>query len=364
MSLHTSDPHQNLPTTIRLTSPADIVALLPYLVGYHPADDLQLLTINGDEVDAVLHCPLPEPTDDLTPTVTETVQVLIRNAATQVVLIAHGPGERVTPVMDAFAPALTARGITVLDMIRYENGRCWSYLCRNPACCPPEGIPYDTTSNPAAARAVVAGLVALPDRQAFEQTLRPVQGQDRHTMTAATAAARARAETLLKDTTLDVAYWLGEGLACARRCFEHVRAARAIPADELAWLGVLLTAVSIRDITYTLSREYGTNLAQRLWTEATRRIDPAYAAAPATNLAHLAIRTGQGALARLAANRALDADPDCSFARLILTALQLGIPALTDGITDDLAQTITEHAARHPHTAKPVLPDASAEPTA
>ncbi len=65
-----------------------------------------------------------------------------------------------------------------------------------------------------------------------------------------------------------------------------------------------------------------------LWTDITRRAAPAPApaAAPATLLALTAWRQGQGALASVALDRALAADPHYRLAHLIDHALFHGIP--------------------------------------
>ncbi|GAA4966372.1 hypothetical protein HD597_000099 [Nonomuraea thailandensis] len=344
-------------STIRLRTPADLIAIVPYLIGYRLDQGLVLVALKDDIVTAAIRYDLPEQPPDTNELVRQGVHLLNRNTSPRVALIGYGPGERVTPSMNAFSQALTAQGIDIIDMIRCENGRYWSYLCSNPACCPPDGTPYDADSNHAAAHAVLAGLVALPDQETLRQTLLPVQGQDRAIVTAATAQARARAEAKLTAPGLDDPYWFAEGLQHAKKCYEHTQTGRLIPAEELAWLGVLLTGVLVRDLAYTLHRQYGTDVAPRLWTEVTHRIDPAYAAAPASILAFLALHRGQGTLARIAAERALQAQPNYPFAHLILATLPSGIqPSESDIELDDLAKTITKQAAETPELARPVLP--------
>uniref|UniRef100_UPI003F490979 DUF4192 domain-containing protein n=1 Tax=Nonomuraea sp. CA-252377 TaxID=3240003 RepID=UPI003F490979 len=344
-------------TTIRLRSPADLIAIVPYLIGYRLHQGLVLVTLKDDIVTAAIRYDLPEQPPDTHELLRQGHQLLNRNTSPRVALIGYGPGERVTPYMNAFSHALAEQGIDIIDMIRCENGRYWSYLCSNPACCPPDGTPYDADSNHAAAHAVLAGLVALPDQEALRQTLLPVQGWDREIMTAATAKARARAEAKLTTQDPDDHYWFEEGLQHAKKCYEHAQAGHLIPAEDLAWLGILLTAVLVRDLAYTLHRHYGTDAAQRLWTETTRRIDPAYAAAPASILAFLALHHGQGSLARIAAERALQAQPNYPFAHLILASLPFGIPpSESDVELDNLAKTIIDQAAETPELARPVLP--------
>jgi hypothetical protein len=65
---------------------------------------------------------------------------------------------------------------------------------------------------------------------------------------------------------------------------------------------------------------------QRLWTDLTTLARPGYRAAPATLLAFTAWQGGDGALANVALDQALDDDPDYSIAQLIRDALDAGAP--------------------------------------
>ncbi|WP_327586991.1 DUF4192 domain-containing protein [Nonomuraea sp. NBC_00507] len=180
-------------------------------------------------------------------------------------------------------------------------------------------------------------------------------GSGRDAVKAATRAARDRMAK--SSNTTD---WFAEGLHRIRECFDHVQAGRVIPVDELAWLGVLLTSVLIRDIAFTFCRAYGDDVARRLWTEVACRVEPEFVPAPAANLAFLAARSDDLALARAAAERALTIDPEYSFANLIMHGLNMGVPParLRDIDLDDLAAQITERAMEHPAETRPVLPPA------
>jgi hypothetical protein len=64
----------------------------------------------------------------------------------------------------------------------------------------------------------------------------------------------------------------------------------------------------------------------RLWTDVVRRVDPAYAPAPAALLAFVAWQSGNGALAGIAIGRALAADPGYSLALLLRDIVEAGVP--------------------------------------
>ncbi len=64
----------------------------------------------------------------------------------------------------------------------------------------------------------------------------------------------------------------------------------------------------------------------RLWTDVVRRAEPAYLPAPAALLAFTAWQCGNGALANVALDRALDADPSYSMALLLRDTIDAGVP--------------------------------------
>ena len=70
----------------------------------------------------------------------------------------------------------------------------------------------------------------------------------------------------------------------------------------------------------------GTSPHLALWTDITRRVDPTLAAPPAVLLAVIAWREGFSALAFVASDRAMDADPNDRLAQLLDRALRNGMP--------------------------------------
>jgi hypothetical protein len=88
----------------------------------------------------------------------------------------------------------------------------------------------------------------------------------------------------------------------------------------------------------------------RLWTDVTQRADPALAAAPASLLAFAAWRAGDGVLAGLALERALQADPGYPMAHLLLRGLRQGVPPST--FAGWPASADRTRAARSPETGR------------
>jgi hypothetical protein len=100
--------------------------------------------------------------------------------------------------------------------------------------------------------------------------------------------------------------------------------------DDTAWLTLLLAHLPVRDSAW--ERTDGEQWHLDLWTDVLRRAEPDLVPAPASLLTFAAWRAGQGALAAVALDRALDAQPDYSMALLLAELLAGGVqPSKMDG---------------------------------
>ncbi|MFF3669874.1 DUF4192 domain-containing protein [Microtetraspora malaysiensis] len=343
--------------TIRLSSPADLIAVVPYLLGFHPEASLVATVLDTENrtVGGTVRFDLPSDQADTPRLARHLTGILTRNMARQVMLIGYGTGAQVTPVIDAVTDALKAAGIEIVDALRAEEGRYWSYTCTEAGCCPPEGVPYEPTASAAVATAVFAGFVARPDRAALADTLAPVEGPDRDRVNAATRAACARVRTLT-DADHD---WYHEGADRIAAALERAQAEQELDADDVAWLGIRLTAIFVRDAAMTFIGRYDQETHVRLWGQIARRVPPEFAAAPLSLLAFTAFGYGDGSLARVAIERALSIDPGYRLAHLISMALDHGLPpSITSEVNcADMAGEIEAQARRYPQGARPTLPE-------
>ncbi|MEV4105571.1 DUF4192 domain-containing protein [Nonomuraea sp. NPDC049649] len=343
--------------TIKVNSPADLLSVVPYLLGFHPSLSMVVTIIDAEKatVGGVLRFDLPQDSADAPELANHLTSVLIRNKVSWVVLVGYGPGDRVSPVVDAATEALNRAGIRIKDALRSDQGRYWSYTCTDTQCCPPEGAPLDISSGVPAATAVLAGFVALPDRETLVATLEPVDGPDRERVQAATQVACERTRTLI-ETGHD---WYREGIDQISAALDRVQAGGNLDADEVATLGVRLTAILVRDAAMTFLGDHDDETHLRLWTDVARRVPSEFAAAPAALLGFVALRTGDGALARIAAERALSVDPDYRLASLICAALHHGLPpeAIAGMSSMEMKEAIDASAERCPQGTRPILPE-------
>jgi hypothetical protein len=319
-------------TSLRLRSPADVVVAIPYLIGFHPSESVVVLGCGGETGTYAIRLDLTAK-DAL---VEHVAALVARRGSADVILAGYGPGDRVTTVVERVRDHLTRHGVRLREALRVEAGRFWSYLCADPICCPPEGTWVDTSAGPVAAEATAGGLVALPDRRELERMIEPSRGEG---MRQATERAERRLATWAQIAVNAVpSRMIDEGVPLVLSLIDRARAGLSPPTDEeAAWLGVLLTSLRVRDEAWVRMDEESLTVHMHLWRNILRRVAPPYAAAPACLLAFAAWRAGEGALANIALDRALAADPYYSMARLLHELFISGLPpwSIPAGLTSE-----------------------------
>ena len=304
----------------------DLLAAVPYLLGFHPADSLVVVGARDRVLCFAARADLPD--HALGEAASYVTEVCARQPIQWAVLIGYGPAERVEPPLFALREAMERHGLPVPDVLRVTAGRYWSYCCDDPGCCDPAGTPFDPAASPVPAAATYAGAVALPDRAALVARLAPVDGQARAVMDRATVRAEERLLALAGPPSLDRRRgWvvLGAGIAAVRRALERHTWGVVLTEDEAAWLCVLLRASAVRDAAWRLTRP--DPLAHLgLWVDVVRRAGPSDVAPPASLVALTAWCLGDGAFAAVAVERALADDPSYPLAVLVAEALRCGLP--------------------------------------
>jgi len=325
------------PSLMRIGSPDSVLAVVPGLLGFHP--DRSLVVAGAGEprgrIQVAFRYDLPEPPDPggAGKIAAHAVSILAQQRLTLAIVVGYGPGPMVTPVADALVSGLRQAGITLHDMLRVENGRYWSYTCRNPRCCPPEGTPFDPAAHPVAATMAATGNRALRDRAELAATIAPLSGLDADTMRRATRSAEQSVIDLVRKGAAAgrqreaVQRILDEGLRAVSAVVRIYRQGDSITdTAQLARLAVALTDLRVRDDAWARMVPEFAEAHLRLWTDVVRRVPARYVPAPASLLAFVAWQMGSGALANIAVERALAADPAYSMASLLSEAISAGLP--------------------------------------
>jgi hypothetical protein len=301
-----------------------LLAVTPYLLGFHPSDSLVVVGLSPGH--QVVFCgrfdldPPVGPSD-----AADMAAVVARQPADALAVVGYGPANRVTPAILQLMKALQALAVRLNDVIRVTDGRWWSYLCAG-QCCPPDGTPCPPPGNAVAAQAIFQGQVALPDRKALVALVAAVTGTARERMTAATERARQRLTGLYgEDVRAEAA---GKSIRRAgrlaiREAERRHQADRPLTDDEVAWLGALLVDCDVFE--HAMDRSTGDEWRIRLWTDVLRRVDAGYVPGPGCLLAHAAWCAGRGPLARVALDRTLYEAPGHRVAGTLDRVLSSGL---------------------------------------
>ncbi len=320
--------------TQRIVGPAELVQAVPYLLGFHPsrsmvlvglAEGLLVVTARVDLADALVGGVLPD-----------TIAAMHRGGTRELVAAVYDEPVADMPV-DAFDPrpgrldladrvedAAAVIGCRVRDVLLVIGDRWWSLTCGVPSCCPPGGEPVLVEPSAFAAAATVDGRVALVDRSALERLLDPLpeperaalepalQDCERQSVQAVLTGADARHDRSLKRAVFTAAR------ACAAHDWPGVDDASS------ARFAVGLSRLAVRDPVW-IAIDDGRLDGRPLWRELARRLPSPYDAAPLFLFGWATWRSGDGALAGIAAERAVASDPGYTAADLLLAALAQGV---------------------------------------
>src|SRR2546423_294288 len=158
---------------IRLSSPADIAAAVPHIVGFPPEESLVVISLRGPRKRIGLTMRFDLPPASLHAVMADEVAIRLTGDKAEHAVIACCTTEASDgaqpPRADLIAmirERLRDRDIAMLEALFIRDGRWWSYLCEDPDCCPPCGAEVPPSTDIAAAQALV-GRALLPERQSL-----------------------------------------------------------------------------------------------------------------------------------------------------------------------------------------------------
>jgi hypothetical protein len=303
------------PTRLRVRRPDDLLALIPYLIGFHPEESLVAVFVRSGRVILAGRLDLPSEAD--AEELAEFIDALAkREGAEALALVAYSaaslPSNRLlTQLMDR----LVEQELT--NVLYVGHGRWWSLTCTD-ECCPLAGTPLDLTSHPLAATAVLAGLGTRASRRELEES---VSGPARDEL----PRLDEMVETLLAERVE-----LDDSADAARLLASLIDKVLADPnvldEEKCLLLGLLLRDVHLRDLAWALITPSTADDHVRLWSAVVAHVPPTLAAAPLCLLGIAAWADGAGALLNCCCERLTRVDPDYSMGRLLAEISEQAIP--------------------------------------
>lgn len=301
---------------ILITEPGELIAELPWLLGFHPADSLVVvcLGIDGDPTaHLALRVNLPDPADydDLVDHIV--IPLLSRNVTSTILIVVGGsatgpddqlPHQRLVALCEQRFTDLHVAIQHALWAASTNEGACWG--CYHDSDCA-GFVPHQAH--------VPDGVRVYPSREDIAATLAPadedVLARRADLLDAQPLSATdARSQLALLDAALD-------------RAIDGV-----LPESDhdIVLLAATLTDTRVRDACIWQPDPVRAEAAERIWTTLVRETPAPERAEPATLLAFAAYQRGDGVLTAIALDCAQQAEPQHRLSDLLRAVLTLAHP--------------------------------------
>lgn len=291
-------------STFTARTPEDVLAVVPVILGFVPHDSVAMLTFGaGHPFHARVDLPrgfaeMPEVVDAL-------LEPVLRHRVPQVLFVLYTADVRLARrSARCLAGAFERAAVEVLDVLRADGERWWPVGDDGP------GAPYDLSSHPFSARAVLEGRVTHGSRDElrFSVAARPDQV--------------ARVVSALAGLSGDAPPPDRIGALVGR----HVRDGTSPSDADVALLLRALLDPHLRDAAWrgldrTTARQH-----VAFWSDVVRRSPDPLVAAPAALLGLAAWQAGHGALAWCAVDRCADVDAEHPLGVLVARVLAEAVP--------------------------------------
>jgi hypothetical protein len=306
-----------------LTSPHDLLAAIPFLIGYHPQDSLVLVALKDEAVGMAMRVDMPvgvsaEGYDLL-------ASHFLRDGADGAFIVAYVGAGAVDPenVLINTSAALVRAGIDIKESLIVHNNRFRSMICSDLTCCPPEGsaIP-DLGSSRIAAEHVIAG--------------HPMPFENVDGLVQSIAALPSSFESVWADEVQ--AFWVSsdseeiqelqrDGAIAIIDLVGEYREGRGAEDRELAARVIgRLSDIQVRDFALGSHTDESADYYWAMWRDLLRIAPRGFVAPVACLFAAMAYERGEGALAHKGLDRGLGDDDQYSLAHLLRRVFTAGWP--------------------------------------
>ncbi|MFN8096821.1 MAG: DUF4192 domain-containing protein [Dermatophilaceae bacterium] len=326
--------------TIIVRTPAALLTAVPYLLGFEPHRSAVAVGCAASDLHQVARFDLPAERGHRRDWAGAASAVLARGGSGRFHLLGYDERGLCGPDLDHLARRLRSQGLLVPLPILVTGERWWQHGCRDRRCCPPGGTPVSV--DPVVASEFVArGRAPFASREAMATALAPETSPGAHEIAvrALTDVPPDPADSIwaaLADTDRAWAPSAADigRLAASLRDRQWRDALLGAFVPGLLWLDDLPLAVAGRAAraVHPPSAAFGERVEHwralvldRLILLA-RRSPLDLAAGTFTVVGVVAGLWGHGALANVALDQALAADPDYVLAQLVVQLFSLGTP--------------------------------------
>lgn len=162
--------------TLRVRGTGDLLAFLPYHLGFHPRYSVVVVALHDGRMGVVARMDRPRPPGEGLDAVdlAAVAGTLERARPDDVVVVVYGQRHGMLDDADELVQTLSDHGIPVGEVLAVHDGRWWSLLCTDDTCCPEQGHEVPAAASvPAVLEYVGCGADPLPDRSGLTDLLLP-----------------------------------------------------------------------------------------------------------------------------------------------------------------------------------------------
>ncbi len=305
-----------------LTSPHDLLAAIPFLIGYHPENSLVLVALKDDTVGMALRVDMP--TDIALESYDLLASHFQREAADAALVVAYVDSQTdPEPVLINTSAALLRAGISIKESLIVSDGRYRSMLCHDSECCPPLGSPIpDIDSSRIAAEHVIAGHpMPFANVSGLVQSIAALP-------TAMEECWQREVQTFWVETDSENLLELQRDGATAviDLAGEYTQGRGAEDRELTARVIGRISDIQVRDFALGSHNAETADAYWQMWRELLLIAPRGFVAPIASIFAALAYERGEGALAHKALDRALADDDRYSLALLLRRVFTAGWP--------------------------------------
>lgn len=309
---------------LRAKNPADLLAMVPYLLGFHPEDSVVMVSLGATGTPVHARQDLPGWPGEIPELVHDLARVAVRAGVDRVVVVVYSDDEQLGGAVGReLARLLDDAGVGVPLALRADGDRWFCLGDGRGSCprdCPPDGTPYDLARHPLTLEAVVDGRVVHPSREALRDSLVATDPDEVDRVAVAVEGAQER----LRDG--GHRHLVQEGRWVQHRVARFLEDGHRLDSHDVGRLVVAVTSVDVRDVAWAQISHVDARRHVDLWRDVVRRSPCDTLAAPAALLAFAAWLAGDGALGWCAVEVSQEAEPGYSLAGLVTQALAAGVP--------------------------------------
>ena len=305
-----------------LTSPHDLLAAVPFLVGYTPKDSLIVIALRDDSVGMAMRVDYPDDID--IDQIDSLASHLVREEADGALIVAYVPEEVFDSeyLLRPLREAISLRNIALRECLEVRHNRWRSVICEDNACCPPEGTPMpDLESSRIAAEQVAKG--------------KPLPFKTIANLTQSIAPEESDADLIkLIKKVNQIDYSKGDPTiqqregALALNDLAQIFARDGICSDKklIALVIARLQDLQVRDYAMGITDPENIQMLWSMWRWLMRIAPKGYVAPIASLFSAVSYEKGDGAMAQRALDRAFADDPRYPLAKLLRRVFAAGWP--------------------------------------